>query len=169
MSLDLFLEVTPDSLPTKYPILTKDAYEGVLAGLFWFMGLDSLRSSGLVQKILYFLLDHALTPPSSPLRKVRKSRILLFVGLQLLGFGIAFGITQTTAAIGFPVVILLLVPLRSVIVPKLPFTAQELAILDGPTASPFVSYSCLESSTNNCVVGRLWSRLEGQYRSRRVK
>ena len=132
------------------------------------MGLDSLRSSGLVHKILYFLLDRALTPPSSPLRKVRKSRILLFVGLQLLGFGIAFGITQTTAAIGFPVVILLLVPLRSVIVPKLPFTEQELAILDGPTASSFVSYSCLESSTNICVVGRLWNRLEGQYRSRRV-
>lgn len=131
------------------------------------MGLDSLRSSGVVQKILYFLLDRTLTPPS-PLRKVRKSRILLFVGVQLLGFGIAFGITQTTAAIGFPVVILLLVPLRSVIVPKLPFTEQELAILDGPTASPFVSHSCLESSTKIYFVGRLWNRLEGQYRLRRA-
>lgn len=103
------------------------------------MGLDALRSSGITQKLLYFLLDRTLTPSSSPLRKVRKSRILLFVGVQLVGFGIAFGITQTVAAIGFPVVILLLVPLRSVIVPRLPFTEQELAILDGPTASPFVS------------------------------
>ena len=42
------------------------------------------------------------------------------------------------AAIGFPVIILLLVPIRSLLVPRLPFTAEELAILDGPTASPFV-------------------------------
>jgi hypothetical protein len=44
------------------------------------------------------------------------------------------------AAIGFPVVILLLVPLRALLVPRLPFTDEELAILDGPTASPFVSF-----------------------------
>ena len=45
------------------------------------------------------------------------------------------------AAIGFPVVILLLVPLRALVVPRLPFTDEELAILDGPTASPFVSFA----------------------------
>lgn len=43
------------------------------------------------------------------------------------------------AAIGFPVIILLLIPLRTLVIPLLPFTEQELAILDGPTASPFVS------------------------------
>lgn len=42
------------------------------------------------------------------------------------------------AAIGFPVLILILVPVRILLVPKLPFTEEELAILDGPTASPFV-------------------------------
>ena len=45
------------------------------------------------------------------------------------------------AAIGFPVVILLLVPLRALVIPRLSFTPEELAILDGPTASPFVSRS----------------------------
>lgn len=44
-----------------------------------------------------------------------------------------------TAAIGFPVIILLLIPLRILLIPRLPFTVEELAILDGPTASPFVS------------------------------
>lgn len=44
-----------------------------------------------------------------------------------------------TAAIGFPVIILLLVPLRTLVIPRLPFTEEELSILDGPTASPFVS------------------------------
>jgi hypothetical protein len=43
------------------------------------------------------------------------------------------------AAIGFPIVIMLLIPLRVLVVPRLPFTLEELAILDGPAASPFVS------------------------------
>jgi hypothetical protein len=86
----------------------------------------------------------------------------MFVAVQLVGFGATFAITQTIgiffsfldfdrleltfcfcatyiAAIGFPMIILLLIPLRTLVVPRLPFTAEELAILDGPTASPFVS------------------------------
>ncbi|KIM78505.1 hypothetical protein PILCRDRAFT_98396 [Piloderma croceum F 1598] len=114
---------------------------GVLAGLFWFMGADALQGNGITLKILYFLRDKALTPRDEPLRKVRKSRILLFVVVQLVGFGATFAITQTLAAIGFPVVILLLVPLRAIVVPRLPFTDEELAILDGPTASPFTMES----------------------------
>ena len=34
---------------------------------------------------------------------------------------------------------MLLVPLRKSVIPMMPFTAEELALLDGPTASPFVS------------------------------
>jgi len=44
------------------------------------------------------------------------------------------------AAIAFPVVILLLVPVRTLLIPRLSFTSEELTILDGPTASPFVSF-----------------------------
>ncbi len=36
---------------------------------------------------------------------------------------------------------MLLIPLRTLVIPRLPFTSEELAILDGPTASPFVSLS----------------------------
>ncbi|KII86632.1 hypothetical protein PLICRDRAFT_43269 [Plicaturopsis crispa FD-325 SS-3] len=114
---------------------------GVLAGLFWFMGADALHGNGITQKILYFLRDKTLTPSNEPLRKVRKSRILLFIAVQLVAFGATFAITQTIAAIGFPVIILLLIPLRIIIVPRLPFTSEELAILDGPTASPFTMES----------------------------
>ncbi|KAJ7202826.1 HCO3 transporter family-domain-containing protein [Mycena pura] len=114
---------------------------GVLAGLFWYMGADALRGNGITSKILYFVRDKNLTPLDEPLRKVRKSRILLFVGVQLLGFGATFAITQTAAAIGFPVVILLLIPLRVLLIPRLSFTPEELAILDGPTASPFTMES----------------------------
>ncbi|KAH0586119.1 hypothetical protein H2248_007387 [Termitomyces sp. 'cryptogamus'] len=68
---------------------------GVLAGLFWYMGVDALRGNGITQKIFYFLRDRKLTPEDEPLRKVRKSRILLFIAVQLAGFGATFAITQT--------------------------------------------------------------------------
>lgn len=114
---------------------------GVLAGLFWFMGVDALLSNGITLRILYLLRDRHLTPISEPLRKVRKSRIVLFTVIQLIGFGATFAIVQTIASIGFPIIILLLVPLRTSIIPLLPFTPEELAILDRPTASPFTMES----------------------------
>ncbi|KAI0930817.1 hypothetical protein AcV7_004899 [Taiwanofungus camphoratus] len=114
---------------------------GVLAGLFWYMGVDALQGNGITRKLLYFFRDKALTPANEPLRAVRKSRILLFVAVQLAGFGATMAVTQTIAAIGFPVIILLLVPLRTLVIPRLPFTEEELSILDGPTASPFTMES----------------------------
>ncbi|CDO72046.1 hypothetical protein BN946_scf184943.g81 [Trametes cinnabarina] len=114
---------------------------GVLAGLFWYMGVDALEGNGITRKILYFFRDRALTSAEEPLRRVRKSRILLFVAVQLVGFGATMAITQTIAAIGFPIIIFLLVPVRMWLIPRLPFTEEELAILDGPTASPFTMES----------------------------
>lgn len=59
------------------------------------MGADALASNGITQKILYLLRDRHLTSPNDPLRRVRKSRLLLFIGIQLIGFGATFAITQT--------------------------------------------------------------------------
>ncbi|KAF8130561.1 hypothetical protein EV363DRAFT_1399069 [Boletus edulis] len=56
------------------------------------------------------------TPFNEPLRKVCKSRLVLFVAIQLVGFGATFAITQTIATIGFPVVVLLLVLLRTLVI-----------------------------------------------------
>ncbi|CAE6487004.1 unnamed protein product [Rhizoctonia solani] len=114
---------------------------GVLAGLFWFMGTDALRTSGVTEKLLYLIRDPALLSRKEPLRQVRRSRVALFVAIELLGFGATMAITQTIAAIGFPIVIMLLVPIRTLVVPRLPFTPDELKILDGPTASPFTMAS----------------------------
>ncbi|KAJ3711718.1 HCO3 transporter family-domain-containing protein [Lentinula raphanica] len=114
---------------------------GVLAGLFWFMGADALQGNGITRKILFFLRDKNMTPKDEPLRRVRKSRIILFVGIQLIAFGATFAITQTIAAIGFPVIILALIPIRTLLIPRLPFTTDELGVLDGPTASPFTMES----------------------------
>ncbi|WWC72448.1 uncharacterized protein I206_106410 [Kwoniella pini CBS 10737] len=115
--------------------------KGVLAGLFWYMGSDALLTSGVTAKILYLIRDKKATSPSEELHKVRKSRILWFTIIELIGFGATFAITQTIAAIGFPVIIMLLVPLRVLIVPHLGFTEEELGILDGAVASPFTMES----------------------------
>ncbi|WVW80985.1 hypothetical protein I302_102976 [Kwoniella bestiolae CBS 10118] len=115
--------------------------KGVLAGLFWYMGSDALLSSGVTAKILYLIRDRRATSPSEPLHNVRKSRILWFTIIELIGFGATFAITQTIAAIGFPIIIMLLVPLRILLVPRLGFSEEELAILDGAVASPFTMES----------------------------
>ena len=115
--------------------------QGVLAGLFFIMGYQALEGNGVTAKILFLLRDSELTPASSPLRRIRRrSRIWLFVALALVGFGATFAITQTVAAVGFPVFIIALIPMRALLLPKL-FTPQELAILDAPTASPFTMES----------------------------
>ena len=61
----------------------------------WYMGVDALHSNGITKKFLYLIKDKNITSKQDPLNKVRKSRILLFVGVQLLGFGATFAITQT--------------------------------------------------------------------------
>ena len=59
------------------------------------MGVDALKSNGITKKFLYLIKDKNITSKHDPLNKVRKSRILLFIGVQLLGFGATFAITQT--------------------------------------------------------------------------
>jgi hypothetical protein len=115
--------------------------QAVLAGLFFVMGVQALEGNGITLKILFLCKDKHLTPKSDPLMRIeRRKAIWLFVALELIGFGATFAITQTIAAIGFPVFILLYIPLRTWGLPRW-FTPQELSILDAPTASPFTMES----------------------------
>lgn len=114
---------------------------GVLAGLFFVMGVQALEGNGITLRIVYLAKDRSLTTASEPLSRIRrKEAVWYFVALELLGFGATFAITQTIAAIGFPIIILLLIPVRTFLMPKY-FTQEELAILDAPTASPFTMES----------------------------
>jgi hypothetical protein len=65
------------------------------------MGLDELSGNGITVKVLYFLTDRTMTPYNEPLRRVRKSRIFLFVAVQVIAFGVTFAITQTIGAPAF--------------------------------------------------------------------
>jgi hypothetical protein len=110
---------------------------GVLAGLFFVMGVQALEGNGITAKIIFLAKDQGLTPASSPLKAVkRRAAIWIFVIIELIGFGATFAITQTVAAVGFPVFIFALIPIRALLLPKI-FSQEELAALDAPTASPF--------------------------------
>ncbi|KAG6280231.1 hypothetical protein E4U48_008010 [Claviceps purpurea] len=113
---------------------------GVLAGLFFVMGVQALAANGITSKLIFLARDKSLTPTaaSAPLRRIkRRAAIWYFVLIELLGFGATFAITQTVAAVGFPIFIFLLIPLRALVLPRI-FTPEELDLLDAPTASDFI-------------------------------
>ncbi|KAK3494062.1 HCO3 transporter family-domain-containing protein [Neurospora crassa] len=116
--------------------------QGVLAGLFFIMGYQALAGNGITQKLIFLCKDSRLTNPNHPLnnKALRRSRVWLFVIIELIAFGATFAITQTVAAVGFPVFIFALIPVRAVLLPRW-LSKEELAVLDGPTASPFTMQS----------------------------
>ncbi|RMZ87705.1 hypothetical protein DV736_g5068, partial [Chaetothyriales sp. CBS 134916] len=115
--------------------------QGVLAGLFFVMGVQALAGNGITLKLLFLFQDKELTDKSDPLARIeRRSSIWAFVALELIIFGATFAITQTIAAIGFPVIILLSIPFRTFFMPKW-FRVDELRALDAPTAGAFVMES----------------------------
>lgn len=118
--------------------------QGVLAGLFFIMGYQALGDNGITAKLLFLLRDRQLTPAgpgdAALARLPRRAAVWAFVGLELLGFAVTFAITQTVAAVGFPVFIFLLIPARALLLPRW-FTPQELATLDAPVASDFTMQS----------------------------
>lgn len=82
----------------------------VLAGLFMFMGYQSLSVNPILERI-----GHLLTPPSElpelPLG-VTWAGIHAYTVTQIVLTGIVFGVTLTVAAPAFPLIIIALVPVR---------------------------------------------------------
>lgn len=115
--------------------------QGVLAGLFFIMGFQALEGNGITVKLLFLLTDRSSVAPSSPLARLPRRRAAwLFVGVEILAFAATFAITETVAAVGFPVIILALIPVRAAVLPRW-FTPLELSVLDAPTAGPFAMES----------------------------
>ncbi|KAF2668174.1 anion exchange family protein [Microthyrium microscopicum] len=115
--------------------------QGVLAGLFFIMGIQALQANGITAKLVFLFSDKRLTSRSDPIARIeRRAAVWAFVAIELVGFGATFAITQTIAAVGFPIIILLLIPVRTFLLPRW-FSAEELRLLDAPTASPFTMES----------------------------
>ena len=117
--------------------------QSVLAGLFFTMGTQALSGNGIVLKLLYLCRERSLSGSAAtePLKRIhRQYMIWVFVAMELFFFGAAFAITQTIAAIGFPIILLAPIPWRIWVMPKV-FRKEELAVLDAPVASPFTMES----------------------------
>ncbi|KAM0694977.1 hypothetical protein Q7P36_005333 [Cladosporium allicinum] len=70
----------------------------------------------------------------TPRTKLSKPRILWHDLTRWFGVAASVAISQTIGAIGFPVIIIALIPLRWVILTRM-FSVQELDVLDAPTAN----------------------------------
>ncbi|KAF9887362.1 hypothetical protein FE257_010217 [Aspergillus nanangensis] len=115
--------------------------QGVLAGLLFIMAFQALQDNGLVQKIIFLAQDHRLRSARSPFWRVTRRRAVWgFVGIQIVAFGCILAVTQTVAAVAVPVLIMSLVPMRTVLLPMV-FTLEELRVLDVATASLFTMES----------------------------
>lgn len=106
----------------------------IFSGVFFIVGWGSVGGNQIVDKLLYLLQEPRFRQPYHPLQRVRKRQIAHFVAWQLLGWACTVAISQTVGAIGFPVLIMALIPLRWVVFPHL-FSEEELAALDQLTAT----------------------------------
>jgi len=105
----------------------------LFAGVFWAVGFSGLTAMNITQNILYCLTEKRFVDPSDQRTTLKKSRIMYYVFWQMLGVTFSLGVSFTRAAIGFPVIIISLIPLRWILMPRL-FTEHELLVLDAPTA-----------------------------------
>lgn len=111
--------------------------QAVLAGLFWIMGLDGILHNGIVARIKFIFTDkHHYTDDMKYLKNCSKRGLYIFTIVQILFTAAEVAITETVAAVGFPAVLLLSV-IAGYYLPKF-IDADDMAILDRPTAPPFV-------------------------------
>ena len=106
----------------------------VFSGVFFIVGWGSIEGNKIVQKIVYLCSEERFIQRDEPLRTIPRHRIILFISIQILTVFTTVAISQTVAAIGFPVLIVSLIPLRWIYLPKI-FSEEELAVLDDLTAN----------------------------------
>ncbi|KAH7106762.1 anion exchange family protein [Auriculariales sp. MPI-PUGE-AT-0066] len=106
----------------------------VFAGIFLLVGWASIEDNPIIHNTIFLVRERRTIPHDHPLRDVRKVQIAKFVSIQWLVFGSSLALSQTLAAIGFPLVFMALIPVRHFILPKF-FARAELDALDAPTAN----------------------------------
>lgn len=84
-------------------------------------------------KTWYLLSERRFLDRDEPLNTIPRKKIVLFIGIQIFTVACTVAISQTIAAIGFPVLIIALIPLRTFLMPKW-FSEHELSVLDALTA-----------------------------------
>ncbi|PLB54685.1 hypothetical protein P170DRAFT_452394 [Aspergillus steynii IBT 23096] len=114
----------------------------VFAGVFFIVGWGSIESNGILGKLVFLARENRFVQRDEPLLRVRKGKILLYVACQVFGVAACVAVSQTVAAIGFPILITAMIPFRVYIIPKW-FSQPELDILDDLTANNAVVLASL--------------------------
>ncbi|KAL3230447.1 Boron transporter 1 [Nakaseomyces bracarensis] len=109
--------------------------QAVLSGLFMMMGIQGLVGNEIIHRIIWVFTEERNKSRDSILHKVPLKKLILFICFSLIGFVGEFAITDTIAAIGFPLILLLTV-IGCFAFPYF-FTQEELAVLDSNVAQEF--------------------------------
>ncbi|KAL2757821.1 hypothetical protein ACRALDRAFT_1079902 [Sodiomyces alcalophilus JCM 7366] len=100
----------------------------VLAGLFMFMGYQSLSVNPVLARIWHLLTPYADLPPLP--RGATWLGVHTYTITQLVLTGVVFGVTLTVAAPGFPIIIIVLVPVRLFVMNRI-WSRETLRHVDG--------------------------------------
>ncbi|KAK7959140.1 HCO3- transporter family protein [Apiospora aurea] len=106
----------------------------LFAGVFFVVGWGSIESNSMVHRLVFLMSEPRFIQRGEPLLRVPRRAIWLFIGLQAAGVAATVAISQTIAAIGFPVLVILLIPLRTHAMPRW-FALAELEVLDDFTCT----------------------------------
>uniref|UniRef100_A0AAQ5ZDQ9 Anion exchange protein n=1 Tax=Amphiprion ocellaris TaxID=80972 RepID=A0AAQ5ZDQ9_AMPOC len=97
----------------------------VLFGIFLYMGVMSLNGIQLTERLILLLMPPKYHPDHSYVRKVRTLRMHLFTVVQLTCLSLLWVVMATAAALAFPFMLLLTIPVRMLLLPRL-FSDREL-------------------------------------------
>lgn len=101
----------------------------VLFGVFLYMGISSMSGIQLFDRLQLLFMPVKHHPESPYVQKVPTVKMHLYTLIQLLSLAVLWAVKSTAAALAFPFVLLLMVPIRSQL--KCCFTLKELHALDG--------------------------------------
>lgn len=110
--------------------------QGVLAGLFFMMGVPGLLKSEILHRVALILTEPERREKDEPIYKIRQLSLFAFLFIEALGVAGEVAITQTIAAVGFPGVLCVLMVIGVFLKYLIP--ADDLEVLDGPAAGEFI-------------------------------
>lgn len=122
VSLLIGLSVLMAPLLRKVPV-------AVLFGVFLYMGISSMSGIQLFERIQLLFMPVKHHPAVPYVRRVRTWKMNIYTLIQLLCLTILWVVKSTEAALAFPFVLLMMVPVRLQL--KCCFTERELHALDG--------------------------------------
>ncbi|XP_069792087.1 anion exchange protein 3-like isoform X2 [Narcine bancroftii] len=107
----------------------------VLFGIFLYMGVTSLTGIQLYERLLLMFIPSKLHPDHVYVTKVRTWKMHLFTCIQLIYIIILWTIKSTIVSLAFPFFLILTVPTRRYLFPKI-FHEGELRALDSDEVHP---------------------------------